>query len=63
MPFAEYSEFSTHFLQAMVQTMYQHEARLINTMELLCGSDLNDFYLSYMACPYPGRKSVDDSEP
>lgn len=46
-----YQEFSTHFIQAMVASMYRFEAHLTNNPNLLTKSEEDDVYR--MFCGFP----------
>lgn len=37
----------TDFIQAMVQTMYGFEAKLVNRPDLLTDTEMQEFYQSY----------------
>ena len=45
------SQLSAGFLQAMVQSMYRYDSKLIHTPDLLEGPPLEDFYKAFMANP------------
>ena len=45
------SQLSLSFLQAMVQSMYRYDSRLVNTPALLAGQALEDFYFTYLGSP------------
>ena len=42
-----WAEMHPDFIQAMVQTMYRYEARLMNRPDLLTNAEMQEFYESY----------------
>lgn len=50
MPFPA-SQLNLPFINAMVQAMYQYEARQVRGPELLSRAEEHDFYMAYMGYP------------
>lgn len=42
-----WADLHTDFIQAMVQTMYGFEAKLVNRSDLLTDAEMREFYTSY----------------
>lgn len=43
----KWSDLNTEFIQHMVQSMYRFETTLVNRLDLLTNSEMQEFYQSY----------------